>query len=608
MSAGTPVAGQESGQLSIHAEGLLPIIKRYLYQDQEVFLRELVANAVDATTKLKHLAMLENLGEVGQGRVEVKVDSAAKTITISDEGVGMSAEEVRTYLNQVAFSGAQEFLKKYEGAAQGQPIIGHFGLGFYSAFMVAKRVEVRTKSYKEGSEAVTWSSEGGLDYQMQSGGRDSRGTDVVLHLADDAADEFGNPTRLRHLLNTHCRFMPVPLFLDGSRINELEPIWTKSPSALKDEDYLGFFRALYPYEDDPLFWIHLNVDYPFNLKGVLYFPKISHEFDASKGNIQLYCNQVFVTDQTGDLIPRFLGTLKGVLDSPDVPLNVSRSALQGDATVRKIAGHVSKKVADRLVALFKGDREAYEAKWPDVAPFVKFGAMDDEKFREAILPAVLWPASKGGLVTLQELLDRRPEGADQSTVYYADGQDKQAAYLSLFHDQGLEAAVANGPLDVAFIQWWEHHDPKLKWRRVDAGVADALKEAEPEAELLDASGQSASERLKAWATGLFQGVQVEVASLKNAEVAGLITQDEDQRRMKELSALHGLKGMDWPDQRSFLLNRNHPLVQRMMGLQGQPEGEALAHQVYDLARLSHGDLKGEELAAFIKRSQDLLAK
>lgn len=608
MTTQTQLAGAESGQLSIHAEGLLPIIKRYLYQDQEVFLRELVANAVDAITKLKHLALLEGLQDVGEGRVEVKVDPLAKTITVSDDGVGMTAEEVRTYLNQVAFSGAQEFLKKYEQAGQGQAIIGHFGLGFYSAFMVAKEVEVRTKSYQAGSEAVTWRSEGGLDYRMEPGGREARGTEIVLHLAEDAVAEFGNATRLRHLLMTHCRFMPVPLYLEGSRINELEPIWAKSPSGLKDEDYLEFFRALYPFEADPLFWIHLNVDYPFNLKGVLYFPKLTHEFDASKGNIQLYCNQVFVTDQTAELIPRFLGTLKGVLDSPDVPLNVSRSALQGDATVKKIAGHVAKKVADRLVGLFKQERAQYEERWAEIHPFVKFGVMDEEKFREAMLPAVLWPSSKGGHATVQELLDRRPEGADRETMFYTEGAERQDAYLKLFHDQGLEAAVAQGPLDVAFIQWWEHHEPKLKWRRVDSGVAEALKASEPETELLDASGQSATERLKAWATGLFQGVQVEVASLKNAEVAGLITQNEEQRRWKELSALQGAPRIELPDAKQFLLNRSHPLVQKLMGLQGQAEGEALAKQVYDLARLSSGDLKGEELTAFILRSQELLAK
>ena len=603
----------ERGQLSIHAENILPIIKKWLYSDHEIFLRELVSNAVDAVSKVKHVALTENLGELGPFRVDVTVDKEAKTLTIADNGIGMTADEVRQYINQVAFSGAEAFVERYKVDADQNGIIGHFGLGFYSSFMVAKKVEIHTRSYQAEAEACHWASEGGLEFDLGPSEKATRGTEIVLHLADDAL-EFLEPLRLRTVLEKYCKYLPVPIFLEGQAINEHAPIWTQAPTSLKDEDYLGFFRQAYPYEDDPLFWIHLNVDYPFRLQGVLYFPRLKHEMDASKGQVQLYCNNVFVTEHVEDVIPRFLTVLKGMIDCPDIPLNVSRSMLQNDPYVKKIAGHVTKKVADRLTQLFRTNREQYETYWADIHPFVKFGMLEDEKFHDAVKEAVLFKSTTGAVTTVAEYLARKGGGASEgekkaeNKVYYAEEGDAQATYVQLFEAEGLEALYVSGPLDTHFIHLLEHKDPAVKWVRVDAGVSEHLAEADA-AQIVDAEGKTSDDRLKEVAEHALasQGVAIEVKHLKRDDVSGLITQGEMERRLKDMSAMWKDK-LDLPVRKTLVLNANSPVVKKLLGTTEPAAAQDLAEHVYDLARLAHDGLKGDDLTKFIARSHKLLGE
>ncbi|MDB5100245.1 MAG: molecular chaperone HtpG, partial [Cyanobacteria bacterium RYN_339] len=538
-------------------------------------------------------------------RIDVKVDAEAKTLTISDNGIGMSAEEVKKYLNQVAFSGAAEFMEHYKLNEESQQIIGHFGLGFYSAFMVSDKVEVITRSYK-GGEASHWESEGGLEYKLGPAEREARGTDVVLHLGEHA-HEFLEDARVRHVLEKYCKFLPVDIHLNGEHINEQAPLWTKSPSSLTNDDYLNFFRANYPYEDDPLFWIHLNVDYPFRLQGILYFPTLRHEMDASKGQIQLYCNQVFVADNTQEVIPKFLTVLKGMIDCPDIPLNVSRSQLQNDPYVKKIAGHITKKVADRLVQLHKNNREEFEGYWKDINPFVKFGMLDDQKFYEAAKDVVIFESSNGGYTTLADYAERNNE-KQKGRVYYAEAGDAQATYLQLFKAQGLEALLTHSVLDSHFIQFLEQKQPELRWTRVDAAVNEHLVETDESAKVVDAEGKTSDDRLKELVAAALHddNLEVQVQALKTRDVSGLITQSEQERRMKEMSALWQ-KSIDLPSRKTLVLNSNSPVVQRLLSTTDAGQREDLASHIYDLARLAHEGLKGEELAKFIARSHRLIA-
>lgn len=602
MSIETPSA--EHGRLSIHAENILPIIKKWLYSDQEIFLRELVSNAVDAVNKLKHVALTENLGELGPYRVDVDLDAEARTLTIKDNGIGMTADEVRQYINQVAFSGAKAFVERYQLEGEQNAIIGHFGLGFYSSFMVADKVEIRTKSYQADAEACHWASDGGLEFTLGASDKADRGTEVILHLSEDAK-EFLEEARVQHVLRKYCSYLPVEVNQNGLLINDRQPIWTKAPSSLKDEDYLEFFRHTYPFEDDPLFWIHLNVDYPFRLQGVLFFPRLKHEFDVSKGQVQLYCNNVFVSDNATDVIPRFLTVLKGMIDCPEIPLNVSRSMLQNDPYVRKIAGHITKKVADRLTQLFKSDRAKFEGYWDDIHPFVKFGMLEDEKFAEAVQDVVLFRSTAGDHTTVAEYLDRNKEKAENQ-VFYAEAGDAQATYLSLFKAEGLEALYTHGLLDTHFIHFLESKNREVKWVRVDAGVTEHLVEKDA-AKLVDAEGKTTDDKLKAIAeTALAEkGVEIQVQSLKSAEVSGLLTQGEMERRIQDMTAaMRG--GGSLPVKKTLVLNANSPVVKKLLTLGDQGQARELAEHVYDLARLAHEGLKGEELAAFIARSHKLL--
>lgn len=595
----------EQGNLSIHAENILPIIKKWLYSDQEIFLRELVSNGVDAVNKLKHVALTENLGELGPYRVDVAVDKAAKTITIRDNGIGMTADEVRQYINQVAFSGAKAFVDRYQLEGEQNAIIGHFGLGFYSSFMVADKVEIKTRSYQAGAEACHWTCEGGLSFTLEPDAKSDRGTEVILHLGEEAAKEYLEPIRVRTVLQKYCRYLPVEIYLDGERINPTAPIWTQAPTSLKDEDYLAFFRAAYPFEEDPLFWIHLNVDYPFRLQGVLFFPKLKHEFDVSKGQVQLYCNNVFVSDNASDVIPRFLTVLKGMIDCPDIPLNVSRSMLQNDPYVKKIAGHITKKVGDRLVQLFRNERSKFEGYWDDIHPFVKFGMLEDDKFAEAAKDVVLFRSTSGSHTTVSEYLERNQEKAENQ-VFYAEEGDTQATYLSLFKAEGLEALYVQGLLDTHFLHFLEVKNPQVKWVRVDAGVTEHLVEQDA-AKLVDADGRTTDDKLKEVAERALagKGVEIQVQSLKSAEVSGLLTQGEMERRLSEMAA--SWKGMgELPVKKTLVLNANSPVVKKLLAIEEPAKAQELAEHVYDLARLAHEGLKGEDLAAFIARSHKLL--
>ena len=603
MTVETPSA-EERGQLSIHAENILPIIKKWLYSDHEIFLRELVSNGVDAVSKLKHLALVENLGELGPYRVEVRLDKDAKTLTIEDNGLGMTADEVRQYINTVAFSGAQDFVQRYKVDAEKNAIIGHFGLGFYSAFMVADKVEIRTKSYKTDAEACQWVSEGGLEFTLAPSDKAERGTAITLHLSEDSK-EFLEAVRVRHVLEKYAKYLPVDILLDGAHINGQAPIWTQAPTSLKDEDYLAFFRAAYPFEEEPLFWIHLNVDYPFRLQGVLFFPKLKHEFDVSKGQVQLYCNNVFVTENVQDVIPRYLMVLKGMIDCPDIPLNVSRSMLQNDPYVKKIAGHITKKVADRLLTLYRTQREQYEGYWDDIHPFVKFGMLEDDKFFDAAQEAVIFRNTAGEFTTVSEYLERNKEKAENK-VYYAEAGDAQTTYVELFKGQGLEALYTHGPLDVHFIHLLETKNREVRWVRVDAGLSDHLVD-KGAAQIVDADGKTSDEKLKDLAARLLKarGVKVEVQRLKADDISGLITQGEMERRMADRSALWKER-IELPSQKTLVLNANSPVVQKLLATPDEGQAQELAEHVHDLARLAHEGLKGEDLSKFIARSHKLL--
>lgn len=604
MSTEAPLAS-EQGNLSIHAENILPIIKKWLYSDHEIFLRELVSNGVDAVSKLKHVALTEKVGDTSAFRIDVTIDKDAKTLTVADNGIGMTADEVRQYINQVAFSGAKDFVERYQLQGDQNAIIGHFGLGFYSAFMVAEKVEIRTKSYKEGAEACRWECEGGLEFKLGPSDKETRGTEITLHLSGDAK-EFLEPLRVRTVLKKYCSYLPVAIHLDGEQVNPQAPIWAKSPTNLKDEDYLEFFRAAYPFEEDPLFWIHLNVDYPFRLQGLLYFPKLKHELDVSKSQVQLYCNNVFVSENTQDVLPRFLSVLKGMIDCPDIPLNVSRSMLQNDPYVKKIAGHITKKVAERLTTLFRTQREQFEGYWEDIHPFVKFGMIEDDKFYEAAKEAVLFKSTTGGFTTVPDYMERNKEKAG-NTVFYAEEGDTQATYLSLFKAEGLEALYLQGPLDTHFIHFLEAKAPKARWVRVDAGVTEHLVEKDA-AKLVDVDGKTTDEKLKAIAEKALEGkgVEVAVAGFKSSEISGLITQGEMGRRLKEMSAMWKGGGFDLPSKKTLVLNANSPVVKKLLSLDDAEQAKELSEHVYDLARLAHEGLQGEELAAFIARSHKLL--
>lgn len=603
----------EKGTISVNTTNILPIIKKFLYSDHEIFLRELVSNGVDACQKISKLAQLgEYNGELGELKVSVTFDKNNKTITVSDNGLGMTADEVKKYINQIAFSGAAEFAEKYKdkGVAREQ-IIGNFGLGFYSAFMVAKQVELITKSYQD-APAVRWTSDGSTEFELTSAEKSERGTDIILHVETES-EEFLDEWKLKNILRKYCKFLPIPIFFKEERINETAPLWTKQPSELNDEDYLNFYKELYPFSPEPLFWIHLNVDYPFNLTGILYFPKVSNNNFEQRDKIHLYCRQVFVTDEVKEIVPEFLTLLHGVIDSPDIPLNVSRSYLQADGNVKKINSHITKKVADKLQELFRNDRAAYEQKWSSIGLFVKFGFLSEDKFAERAKEFILLQNTEDKYFTLDEYRNHvvaAQTDKNNNVVYlYANQPDKQDAYIKSAKQRNYDVLKMTELLDAHFINKLEGKLEKTNFKRVDADAVHALIEkGEPELNVLT---QAEQEQVKS----IFESVIKEKGSSYAVKVAGMHSEDlpvtlvqaEFMRRMQEMSRLQGNTMFgDFPEAYTLVVNANHAVINKLLKTIDDSKKTEIAKQLLDLALLSQGKLTGKDLTNFIQRSAALI--
>lgn len=603
---------QEKGNLSIHTENIFPIIKKFLYSDHEIFLRELVSNAVDASQKIKKLASYgEFNGELGELKVVVKLDKEAKTITISDNGIGMTADEIKKYINQIAFSGATEFVEKYKDKGEDgkgdKGIIGHFGLGFYSAYMVAENVEIITKSYKEGSEPVRWICDGSTEYELTSADKEGRGSDIILHVAADS-EEFLDEHRLRGILEKYGKFLPIEIEFEEKIINNPTPIWTKNPSDLEDEDYLAFYKELYPFSEDPLFWIHLNVDYPFNLTGVLYFPKLKNDFQGQREKIQLYSRQVFITDEVKDIVPDFLQLLHGVIDSPDIPLNVSRSYLQADGNVKKINGYITRKVADKLSEIFKNDREGFEKKFDDIGLFVKYGIISDDKFYEKAKDFCLLKNVDGKFFTFNEykeaVKDNQTDKNDSQVWLYTTDEKKQDAFIQSAKKRSYDVLSLTSVIDSHFINALEQKVEKVQVKRVDADTLDKLIEKDVKLESILSSEETEQ------AKKLFEEVvdsktsTVQIEAMPVDELPVVITFPEFMRRMMDMQASSGQRSMfgDMPMMYTISVNANHPVIGRILQTEGEEAQKGLVKQVYDLALLSQGLLTGADLTQFIQRT------
>lgn len=672
----------EQGNLAINSENIFPIIKKWLYSDHDIFIREVVSNACDAITKLKKLDLMSeaSLPDDYKAKIEVEVNPEDKTITFTDNGLGMTADEVKEYINQIAFSGAADFLEKYKDKANEEQIIGHFGLGFYSVFMVADSAEIHTLSYKEGSEAVHWESDGGLTFEMGPSDKDTVGTRIILHLNEDSY-EFANEYRVREVLDKYCSFMPVEIFLTKANaepeyetipseevteedtvieeiveepkeddkkegeeakepvkktkilkrpvsISDTHPLWAKHPNECTEEEYKTFYRKVFNDYREPLFWIHLNMDYPFNLKGILYFPKVNLEYENVEGMIKLYNNQVFIADNIKEVIPEFLMLLKGVIDCPDLPLNVSRSALQNDGFVKKISDYITKKVADKLSGMCKTDRENYEKYWDDISPFIKFGCLKDEKFKEKIKDYVLFKDLDDKYSTLKEYLETIPEPeveaevveegkedeksseeteAPKKIVYYVTDLQQQSQYVKMFREQDMNAVVLLHNIDQPFVSALEAGDDDVKFQRIDADLTDAFKE-EGDEEKLKEDTETLKELFRK-ATGKDQ-LEVKVEKLKNDKVSSMITLSEEARRMQDMMKMYsanGMGGMELPDVGQILvLNANNDLVQYLLANKDGEHSDMFCKQLYDLAMISHQPLQADKMTEFINRSNEIM--
>lgn len=621
----------EHGEIQIHTENIFPIIKKAVYSGHEVFLRELVSNGVDAINKRRMAALAGDCQEGEDGEIQIRVDREAKTITVSDNGIGMDVDEVKRYINQVAFSSAEEFLSKYKH--EQDAIIGHFGLGFYSSFMVASKVELRSLSAKPGAGAVRWSCDGSPQFQLEEGERSTPGTDVILHLQEEEL-EYLEPSRIRQLIITYCDFMPVPVKLEGDTVNRCKAPWRQSPSELKDEDYRELYRYLYPFQGDPLLWVHLSTDYPYNLRGILFFPKLQENSQWDQGQIRLYCNQVFVSDSVKEVVPSFLLPLKGVLDAPDLPLNVSRSALQTDRQVRSIGGFIARKVGDRLAQLHGEEPQRYGEIWNDLAPFVKIGAMEEEKFADKVADRVLFATTAqpaegrtdpiatdaGCYTTIKGYLERCPEDRRKSVIYCTDPV-AQGSALQLWTGQGIEVLTADALIDSQFLPWLEQREEQVSFKRVDAELDESFTDQTPE--LADASGEDDGEKLR----GLFKAaldndkITVQVKTLKGeGSPAALILLPEQMRRINDVSALMQRQLPSLPDHHVLLINKAHPLVKGLLKLaagavvtgSGPSPNTTLSHEIcchlHQLAQLGVGGLKAEQLLTLQTRSMELLGR
>ncbi|MBZ0207506.1 MAG: molecular chaperone HtpG [Flavobacteriales bacterium] len=617
-------AQAKQGTISVHTENIFPIIKKFLYSDHEIFLRELVSNAVDATQKVKVLSAKGELKEeLGELNIEVRIDEKEGTLTISDRGVGLTAEEVEKYINQIAFSGAEEFLEKYKGEQDAPNIIGHFGLGFYSAFMVADKVELVSRSWQPSAEAVHWTCEGSTSFSLGKGERKERGTDVILHIAADSK-EFLSEARVRGILKKYCSFLPVPILFgeeesgEGDKkekkpavINNTDPAWTKHPTKLKDEDYKALYHELYPFSEDPLFHIHLNVDHPFKLTGVLYFPKLKNDFDPRRNKVQLYSEQVFVTDDVSAILPEFLTLLNGVIDSPDIPLNVSRSYLQSDANVKKISGHITKKVADKLKEMFNKDRKDLEAKWDDIKVFIEYGMLTDEKFFEAAQDFNLLKDSEGNFHTLEELREKtkalQTDKDGNLVLLYATDKEGQHSFIQAAKGRGYEVVLLDGPLTAHVVQRLEMKHENLRFARVDADTLDKLVPKE-EKHVGKLSEEEIGQLKPAFEAVIGKDqFHLQFEPMGSEGDAVVITRPEFMRRMREQQLTGGMRMMgEMPEMMNLVVNTDHPLTQTILEAKTDKRKEKLSKQAVDLALLGQGLLKGEALTAFLRRSVELI--
>ncbi len=660
--------GSKSGNLSINSENIFPIIKKWLYSDHDIFYRELVSNGCDAITKLKKLELMGEYAkpEDMEYKIQITVDSEEKSIRVQDNGLGMTAEEVEEYINQIAFSGAQDFLEKYKDKANEDQIIGHFGLGFYSAFMVADKVTIDSLSYKEGSRPVHWESEGGLTFEMKDGDKEDQGTVITLYLNEDSY-EFSNEYRAREVLDKYCSFMPIPIYLSNAKaepeyetidkeeltdkdtivetvvepakteekenengeketveiepskerykilkrpvaLNDTTPLWNKHPNECTEEEYRSFYRKVFMDYKEPLFWIHLNMDYPFNLKGILYFPKINTEYDSIEGTIKLYNTQVFIADNIKEVIPEFLMLLKGVIDCPDLPLNVSRSALQNDGFVKKISDYITKKVADKLTGMCKTDRENYEKYWDDIAPFIKFGCIKDEKFAEKMNDYILFKNLDKKYLTLKDCLEENKE-KHENKVFYVTDEKEQSQYINMFKEEGLDAVILPHNIDSPFINHLEQKNEGLKFLRIDADLNDTFKEeVKEDDEEFKKTAETLTEIFKK-ALGNDK-LEVKVEKLKNENISSMLTVAEESRRMQDMMKMYNMYGMD-PSMfggagETLVLNANHKLVQYVLNHKDGENTPKFCEQLYDLALLSHGTLNPERMTKFIARSNEIM--
>ena len=658
---------KEQGSLSINSENIFPIIKKWLYSDHDIFVRELVSNGCDAIKKLKKLDMMGEyaIPEDEKLKVEVIVNAEDKTMIVRDNGIGMTADEVKEYITQIAFSGATDFLEKYKDKTNEDQIIGHFGLGFYSAFMVAERVTIQTLSYKEGAEPVYWECDGESEYSMSKGAKETHGTEITLYLNEDSY-EFSNEYRAREVLQKYCAFMPVEIYQakeggepeyqnvkedelrptdkieeyftepakteekeneDGTKetveivpeqkmvkirrrpflINDTHPLWAKHPNECTEDEYKAFYRKVFNDYKEPLFWIHLNMDYPFNLKGILYFPKMNLEYEAVEGTIKLYNNQVFIADNIKEVIPEFLMLLKGVIDCPDLPLNVSRSALQNDGFVQKISNYITKKVADKLSGMCKTDRENYEKYWDDINPFIKYGVMKDEKFKEKMKSYILYKNLEDKYLTLEDYLEAAKE-KHENQVFYVTDEVQQAQYINMFKEQGMDAVILKHPIDQPFISVLEGDDENLKFHRIDTDLSDVFKEevSEEDSKVLEENTKTLTEIFKK-ALGR-ENLEVKVEKLKNAETSSMITLKEESRRMQDMMKMYGMTDMSMfgNEGETLILNANHTLVKYILEHGEGEHTDIICQQLYDLALLSHKPLEAAALTAFIQRSNKIM--
>ena len=677
----------KKGSLSISSENIFPIIKKWVYSDHDIFFREMVSNGCDAITKLKKLDMMGEyqLPDDYKPQIRVVVSPEDKTLKFIDDGLGMTEDEVEEYITQIAFSGATEFLEKYKDKTSEDDMIGHFGLGFYSAFMVADEVHIDTFSYKEGAKPVHWVSDGGTEYEMSEGDKEGVGTEITLFLNEDSL-QFANEYRAREVLEKYCSFMPVPIYLEKANaeqeyetideadlkeddvvveriheeakmeekenengekemvevspakdkvkinkrpvpLNDTTPLWTKHPNECSKEDYIDFYRKVFMDYKEPLFWIHLNMDYPFNLKGILYFPKINTEYDSVEGTIKLYNNQVFIADNIKEVIPEFLMVLKGVIDCPDLPLNVSRSALQNDGFVNKIADYISKKVADKLSGMCKTDKESYEKYWDDISPFIKFGCLKDEKFCDKMTDYILFKNIDHKYLTLKECVENnggkledkkaeKPEGdnaenKEQTTIYYVTDEQQQSQYINMFRAQGQDAVILSHNIDSPFITQLEQRNPELKFQRIDADVNASSKEEVSEEEK-EAFQKTTDELVALFRKELGnENLEVKVEKIKDESVAAMITLSEESRRMQDMMKMYGMAGMDpsmFGTTGTLVLNANHPLVQYVQAHKDEENTGIFCKQLYDLAMLAHKPLSPEEMTAFVQRSNEIMLK